>query len=93
MPYHQGAAQGWWGCHKHVLVAEKAQGRPAFPFMCIALHTTIRFDSHYWQTGPPLCLRCCSLKSMSFWLSSNTDFCVIFLDMNGGSLQQSFVHI
>jgi hypothetical protein len=23
MPYHQGAAQGWWGCHKHVLVAEK----------------------------------------------------------------------
>jgi hypothetical protein len=33
------------------------------------------------KQGLPLWLRCCILKSPSFWLSSNTEFCVIFMEM------------
>jgi hypothetical protein len=39
--------------------------------------------------APPFWLRCRSLKSLLFWLSSNTDFYVIFLDMNGVALYRS----
>jgi hypothetical protein len=41
------------------------------------------------KRAPPLWLRCCSLKSLLFWSSWNTDFCVIFLDMNGVALYWS----
>jgi hypothetical protein len=45
------------------------------------------------KQAPPLWSRCCSLKSPSFWLSSNSNLCVIFFDMNGMALYRSHLSI
>jgi hypothetical protein len=46
--------------------------------------------SYNWKQAPHLWLCYCSLKSPLFWLSLNTGFCVICLDMNGVALYMSF---
>jgi hypothetical protein len=61
--------------------------------VCKVLRATVsRVRAMIGKQAPPVWLRCCSLKSPSFWLSSNTNFCVIFLDMNGVALKESFVY-